>query len=326
MDKKFHQLIRNREELSVRYDPETKAIWVYSNPNDRPCYSLGLVTEYRQLQWDVIEYYNTTAPDERTPIHYFINASQTMNIYNYGGDLNLFTQAIQEQNRDALYEYAKVCVDLVYLNAVNLNLPITTISLVEGTALGGGFEGVISCNVSIVEEQCEMGLPEIRFNLIPGMGAYSFLARLVGIKVTEEIISSGKVYDARTLYEMGVITQVVKQGEGEAAVNKFMKRNSRLFNGMQALQEARRRYQPIDYDELIDITKIWVDAALRLTPNDLKMMHKLVDAQNAKNIKTEHKLRTKQDRRFESEEVNFPFIDIDGNVVEKDRRVRPDPR
>jgi len=326
MDKKFHKLIRNREELSVRYDPATKSIWVYSNPSERPCYSLNLVTEYRQLQWDVIEYYNSTSPDERMPIHYFINASQTTNIYNYGGDLNLFTQSIQDQNREQLYEYAKVCVDLVYLNAVNLNLPITTISLVEGTALGGGFEGVISCNVSIVEEQCEMGFPEIRFNLIPGMGAYSFLARLVGIRMTEEIISSGKMYDAQSLYDMGVITQVVKQGEGEAAVNRFMKRNSRLFNGMQTLQAARQRYKPIDYDELIDITKLWVDAALRLTSADLKMMQKLVDAQNSKNINVQHKLRTKQDRRFEAEEITFPFVDTEGNIIECDRRVKPDPR
>ena len=295
MDKEFHKLLRDRAELSVRYDPKTEAIWNYTTPNVRPCYSLELIKNYRQLQLDIIDYFKYYDMKPKTPIKYFVCASQTPEIYNYGGDLNLFYELIQSRDADKLYEYAKVCIDVVYMNAVNLNLPITTISLCEGDALGGGFEGLISYNVSIVEEHVQMGFPEIRFNLFPGMGAYSFLARLVGIKLTEEIISSGKMYDATTLYEMGVITEVVKKGEGKKAIDRFMKRHSRAFNGMQALQAARHRYAPIDYDELIDITKIWVEAALKLTPKDLKMMKKLVDAQNQKSIDIQYKLRTKQD-------------------------------
>jgi len=326
MDIEFHKLLRERKEITVRYDPETEALWNYTNPKIRPCYSLNLLNEYRQLQMDIINYFQYYNMKPKTPIKYFVNASQTPEIYNYGGDLNLFYQLIQERNRDKLFEYAKVCIDVVYMNAINLNLPLTTISLCEGDALGGGFEGLISYNISIVEEHVQLGLPEIRFNLIPGMGAYSFLARSVGIKMAEEIISSGKMYDAATLHEMGVITQVVKKGEGEKAVNKFMKRHSRSFNGMQAILAARHRYAPIDYDELIDITKIWVDAALRLEPKDLKMMKKLVDAQNQKVLDMKYKLRTKQDRRFDHTEKTFPFTDSEGNIIYEDRRKNKDPR
>lgn len=326
LDKAFHKILRQRSEVSVRYDPRTESLWVYGNPDTRPCLSLKLIKEFNQVQLELIEYFESNNKNPEVSIKYFVCASQIPGVYNYGGDLNLFADLIKNKNKDVLYEYAKVCIDVVYLNAVNLHLPITTIALVEGDALGGGFEAAISCNVIIAEEQTQMGLPEIRFNLIPGMGAYSFLARLVGTKVTEEIISSGQMYDAQTLCDMGVITQVVNQGEAESAVLKYMKRNIRLFNGMQALQKARRVYQPIDYDELMEITKIWVETALQLTPADLKMMQKLVDAQNSKNINVQHKLRTKQDRRFETEEVTFPFVDTDGNIIEQDRRVNPDPR
>ena len=326
MDKLFHKILRKRSEISVRYDPITESIWVYGNPKLRPCLSLNMIKEINELQYEIKGYFELYDMMPKIPIKYFVFASQIPGIYNYGGDLNLFSELIKNKDKIKLFDYAKLCIDVVYMNAINLHLPITTIALVEGDALGGGFEAAVSCNVLISEEQSQMGLPEIRFNLIPGMGAYSFLARLVGIKVAEEIITSGKMYDASTLHEMGVITEVVKKGEGEAAVNKFMKRNSRLFNGMQAIQAARQRYQPIDYDELIDITKIWVDAALRLTPKDLKMMQKLVDAQNLKNINAQHKLRTKQDRRFERENINFPFIDSEGTIIEEERRVNPDPR
>jgi len=326
MDKEFHKLLRDRGEITVRYDPETEAIWSYANPSLRPCFNISLLGELRQLQLDIIDYFKHNDMIPRTPIKYFVNASKIPEIYNYGGDLNLFSELIQKKDKDTLFEYAKICIDIAYMNAVNLHLPITTITLVEGDALGGGFEGAISHNITIVEEHSQMGLPEIRFNLIPGMGAYSFLARLVGIKMAEEIISSGKMYDAATLYEMGVITQVVKKGGGEKAINKFMKRHSRAFNGMQAIQAARHRYAPIDYDELIDITKIWVDAALRLEPKDLKMMKKLVDAQNQKTIDMGHKLRTKQDRRFEKDNIDFPYTDSSGNIILFDRRSKKDPR
>lgn len=326
MDKAFHDLLKDRGEITVRYDPVTEAIWSYTKPNVRPCYSVELINEYRQFQKDLMHYFECSNFKPKTPVKYLVNASQTPEIYNYGGDLNLFSELIQNKDAGQLFEYAKICVDVVYYNAVNLNLPITTISLVEGTALGGGFEGAISSNICIVEEQSQMGIPEIRFNLIPGMGAYSFLARSVGVRMAEEIIASGEIYDAQTLYDMGVISSVAKKGEGEKAVNKYMKRNSRLFNGMQAIQAARHRYQQLDYDELIDITKIWVDAALRLTKKDLKMMQKIVDAQNQKSIGSMNILRTKQDRRFEDGEVQFPLTDSNQNIISSDRRSGRDPR
>jgi DSF synthase len=125
---------------------------------------------------------------------------------------------------------------------------------------------------------------------------------------------------------MGVLTTLAKKGEAVKTANEFMRKNSRLFNGMQALQAARHRYAQIDYDELLDITKIWVDAALRLSKRDLKMMEKLVEAQNLKNIDITHKLRTRQDRRYDKEDITFPFTDSYGTVVLDDRRQRDDKR
>ena len=60
-----------------------------------------------------------------------------------------------------------------------------------------------------------MGLPEILFNLFPGMGAYSLLARRLGMKKAEEMILSGKIFEARELHEMGVVDMIVPSGEGE---------------------------------------------------------------------------------------------------------------
>ena len=319
MDKTFRHVIRDRKEISVRYDYETKALWAYSNPTGRPCYTIELLTEYRQLQWDLIDYYKDDTIENKVEVNYFVNASLTPDIYSYGGDLNLFIKLIEKKDRETLYEYGKISIDSVYLNMVNLNLPLTTISLVEGTALGGGFENALSCNVCIAEEQVEMGLPEIRFNLIPGMGAYSFLARRIGTRKTEDMLYGGRLHEAQELYDMGVIGHIAKAGEAEATVNKFMKKSQRFTNSMQAINATRQRYESISYDELLDILGIWADAALRLGEKDIKMMKKLVEAQDKKDLSIMKQLRTKQDRRIQDEGIEG-FFAYDEMTLKEDRR------
>src|SRR5437588_12238317 len=158
----------------------------------------------------------------------------------------------------------------------NLDLPLTTIALVEGDALGGGFECALSASVLVAEESARMGFPEVLFNLFPGMGAYSFLARKIGRRAAEELICGGNLYTGRQLYDMGVVDVLAPDGAGEAAVYSFIKKHAKAGNGRRAIEMANREISPISYDELWRVVNIWVDAASRLTERDLRMMERLV--------------------------------------------------
>ncbi len=68
-------------------------------------------------------------------------------------------------------------------------------------------------------------------------------------------------------------------GQGEEAVYDFVEKQARRSNGYMALQKARQRFNPITYQEMLDITNIWVEAALRLTEKDLKVMDRFVRSQ-----------------------------------------------
>ena len=318
-------VLREYEEITIRYDSDTAAIWCYFNPKIRPSFTMKMLQEMYDLQLSVIEYFQTNDMQPEVPIRYFIIASQTSGVFNYGGDLNLFSHLIINKKRQELYDYAKMCIDTIYLNAVNLNLPITTISLVEGTALGGGFEAALSSDILIAEEGVKMGLPEIRFNLFPGMGAYSLLARSLGIQEAEEIITSGKVYDAQTLHEKRVVTVLAKPKGAKEALDAFIKEHAKSFNGMQAIRNARHRYERLEYAELLDITKIWVDAALRLEKKDLKVMDKLTKIQSIKANNADTKARTKQDRRISTETISYPFL-YNKELITSDRREYSDRR
>ncbi len=314
----FRNILKERPEISVRYDSECEAIWCYFDPKERPKYSTDIIESGKAAQQALIQYFEHSRVKERFPIKYWVYASTTKDIYNYGGDLAYFADLIEKRDRERLLAYAKGCIDIVYLNATNFGLPLTTITLIQGDALGGGFELALSNSVTIAEERSRMGFPEIRFNLFPGMGAYSLLARYHGIKIAEEMMSNGKIYTARELYERGIITEVVADGSGVEAVKKFIKKHRRFSNGMQGIQKVQQRYKPLSHRELMDITEIWVDTALNLTQNDLKTMRRLVQAQNMKKI-THHRIRTYQDRRV-IPHLDFPLVDSDGAIIFSDRR------
>ncbi|WP_455365310.1 crotonase/enoyl-CoA hydratase family protein [Kaarinaea lacus] len=324
-------ILAEYQQLTVRYDHHDKAIWYYLNPNPRPCFTPTLLREIREFQLSVANNYKNLDTESGHPIKYLVLASQTPDVFNLGGDLNLFAQHILERNSDHLLTYAKACVDVLYENAVNLSLPITTISLVEGTALGGGFEAALSSNVLIAERSAELGLPEILFNLFPGMGAYSLLARRLGLVEAEKMITSGKVYNAAELFEMGVVDVLAEDGKGKEAVTAYIKKHKRARNGMLAVHAARQRFHPMTYEELMDITRIWVDAALNLERKDLRMMERLVQAQDRRRNQTVkdsgyvHLMRTKQNRRLASK-ANFPLRNRNGDVITFERRRNRDRR
>ncbi|MGB3211235.1 MAG: crotonase/enoyl-CoA hydratase family protein [Desulforhopalus sp.] len=328
MNREFFRIFCDYKQITLRYDVKHRAIWCHYNPSPRPCFSPLMLQEIRQWLQSVINYFESKEPNSESPIRYLIVQSQVPGIFSMGGDLALFSKLIREQNREQLLEYATQCIDVLYLYSVNLNLPLTTICLVEGAALGGGFECALSSNVLIATENAEMGFPEIRFNLFPGMGAYSFLARTCGIAIAEKMLGGGQMYSARKLYDMGVVHHLGKTGKGVESVEKFMRQHQQASNGHRALQQVRQCYNPTSYKELADITELWVDAALRLEDENLRLIDRLVKAQSSKMTKQNGKslTRTKQDRRFVRQQPTFPLSDWSGETIMFDRRKNPERR
>jgi DSF synthase len=245
----------------------------------QPTFRPALLRDFHQLRHTLRRHFIGAAPED-PPIRYLAFGSYTPGVFNLGGDLNLFGALIRRRDRERLSDYAHACVDVSDNNAASYGLPIITIAMVQGDALGGGFEAALSCNIIVAEKRAKFGLPEVLFNLFPGMGAYSFLSRRVGAAMAEKMIISGKIYDAAELHAMGIVDILVEDGEGPAAVRSYITRNTRRHNAEQAVYQVRRRVDAIPYEELSDITKIWVEAALRLTETDLRKMERIAMAQN----------------------------------------------
>lgn len=268
-------VIRDFEHSTVlrrQYDERYRIDWCFMKATPRPCFTPALLdelastfAEYRAQSFDV---------------DYYVLASDVPGTFNLGGDLALFQHYIHTQDRAGLLAYAKNCVDSVYEMTAGMHSKTCGIVLVQGDALGGGFEAALAGDVLIAERGTRMGLPEILFNLFPGMGAYSVLSRRIGPKAAERMILSGQLYEAEELYKLGVVDRLAEPGEGVRAVYDFLEEEARRANGARALREAKRLSNPVSYEELYAITEIWVDAALNLTDRDLRMMERLVKRQS----------------------------------------------
>ena len=268
-------------QYETEFEPATGTVWGYFNPRGTACFSLGLLKDIRTHDDALMANGGAVEIEgERYPVKFYVAGSRVPGIFNLGGDLALFQLLIKARDREALTRYAGLCIDNMHARIDNYRAgTMVTVSLVQGDALGGGMECALSSDVVIAEESAQMGTPEILFNLFPGMGACSLLARRIGLRAAEDLILSGRVLSAAKLHEMGVVDVLAKDGQGESAARAWIAKNSRRRNGMQAVLRSRQLISPITRQELDAVAQLWVDAAMRLEERDLRLMSSLVRAQ-----------------------------------------------
>ena len=295
----------HQSQVETKFDSDFGVFWAYMFPRPRPCFNVQLLEELRSFI-ETIKYGSARGVKPLGPVCYGVLASRTPGVFNLGGDLSLFRTFIQLQDRRSLLDYGKRCVDNLLAWHRNCDVPMTSIALVQGEALGGGFEAALSATVLIAEESSRFGFPEILFNLFPGMGAFSFLSRKIGRRSAEEMITSGTIYSARQLYDLGAIDVLTPDGTGEAAVRGFIIKHSKNMSGRQGFERARNVISPVTEEELVRVVEIWADTALRLQDRDLKVMDRLIRAQ-ARSI------QQGQEEQLRSSGVVVPLHAVGGN-------------
>ena len=268
------------QNLRVQIDDASKTAWCLMRPEGRPSYTHGMLADLYSMRDDLDRWFSARAAAEGRPVQWFVMASDVPGIFNLGGDLAHFVDRIEARDLGALQHYARLAAKAVYLNSTGLGMPLITVGLVQGDALGGGFEHALACDILVAERSARLGLPEILFNLFPGMGAYSFLSRRIGRGKAEAMILSGKVHTGEELHEMGVVDVLAEDGQGRESVKEYIARHGRRFNAHHALLRARKCVAPVLLSELLDVVDIWAETAMELTATDLRRMTQLASAQD----------------------------------------------
>ncbi|MEJ4044366.1 crotonase/enoyl-CoA hydratase family protein [Erwinia sp. SLM-02] len=259
-------------QLSAYYEEERRTMWMLLRAQPRPSFNHQLIEEIMNLSY--------AAQRSGLAIDFWVTGSLVPGMFNAGGDLSFFVESIKNGRREALRAYARACVDCIHAAARGFDTGAVTIAMVEGSALGGGFEAALAHHFILAQNTARMGFPEIAFNLFPGMGGYSLVARRAGMKLAEELICEGESHTAEWFETRGLVDKLFQPDDAYRSTRTFIDTLRPKLNGVRAMLKARQRVLQLTRAELMDITEDWVDFAFSLEPKDIAYMERLVNLQN----------------------------------------------
>lgn len=105
--------------------------------------------------------------------------------------------------------------------------PLVTLAAINGYAMGGGLECTLACDIRIAEEHAQMALPEATVGLLPGGTGTQTLPWLVGEGWSKRMILTGERVDAATALRIGLVEEVVPQGQALAKALEIAQRVGR---------------------------------------------------------------------------------------------------
>ncbi len=98
------------------------------------------------------------------------------------------------------------------------------VAAIHGTALGGGLEVALCCHYRVAVPSAKCGLPEVHLGLLPGAGGTQRLPRIVGPEAALDMVTSGKHVPAKWAQSVGLVDEIVPEGELRASAIAFAKK------------------------------------------------------------------------------------------------------
>lgn len=148
-----------------------------------------------------------------------------------GGDIRVF-QTLDETSAERYARRIQICQEII------LHFEAPVIAAVNGSALGGGCELMMACDIRIVADDAVFGQPEVTLGVIPGAGGTQNLPRLVPIGTAKKLLFTGERISAAEAMRIGLVDQVAP---ANAVMDEAMKLAQRIAqNAPLAVAAAKR--------------------------------------------------------------------------------------
>jgi enoyl-CoA hydratase/carnithine racemase len=112
----------------------------------------------------------------------------------------------------------------VFLDCANLceSMPKPVVCQIHGACFGGALEVALGCDLRIASEDSQLGLPEVRFGIIPDVGGSSRLPAVVGLGRAKELVMTARTIDAAEAHRIGLVNRVVAPDELDEATQALV--------------------------------------------------------------------------------------------------------
>ncbi len=140
--------------------------------------------------------------------------------------------------------------DRLFLTMSEIKKPI--FAIVNGAALGGGYEIVLFCDLVVASDKAKLGQPETKVGVFPPIACY-ILPNLISWPLAMEIILSGDIFDAVRAEKIGLVNKVLPAESFNEGVEEFLKRFSEVSPAVLALaKKAAKAGAGKDFSEGIE--------------------------------------------------------------------------
>lgn len=176
-----------------------------------------------------------------------------------GADITEFTVMFQQDEKQ-ISEWL-IAANKIF-NAIE-DLPMPSVTAINGTALGGGFEMAISTDYRVATSAAVVGFPEVKLGILPGFGGTVRLPRLIGADNANQWISSGAHIKAEQAFKEGALDALVEQELLISAAEKIIEQcvAGKLNYKKARLQKmAPLPLQPIELNVAFETAKALVSA------------------------------------------------------------------
>ena len=128
----------------------------------------------------------------------------------------------------------------VFLDCANLCETMTkpVVCQIHRTCVGGALEVALGCDLRIASSDSQLGLPEVKFGIIPDVGGSSRLPAVVGLGRAKELVMTARLIDATEAERIGLLNRVVAPEELEQATRALV--DELLSNSPVAVGRAKR--------------------------------------------------------------------------------------
>jgi E-phenylitaconyl-CoA hydratase len=170
---------------------------------------------------------------------------------NDGGFLESYFQPEEKSIDQGLY------IRGIDIKSLGIWKPI--IAVINGYAVGGGFEMAMACDLRIASDNAKLGLPEVKIGSIPAVGGIQNLIRAVPAAIAMKMICSGEAIDAETALKYGVVSDVVPiESLRETAISIAEKIATNAPLAVQTAKLLSHKGANMPLDEAVELEKfLW---------------------------------------------------------------------
>lgn len=164
-------------------------------------------------------------------------ATSAKEVFIVGADITEFGEKFKLPHADLVEDVRASNEAFVALE----DLALPTVVAVNGYALGGGFEFVLTCALRAMSDRAQVGLPEVKLGLFPGFGGTVRLPRVAGAQAAVQWVADGQPRSAEAALAAGAVDVVCDSERLRTAALDLLRQAADGAIDWRAAQQRKRR-------------------------------------------------------------------------------------